>query len=50
MWKHYLSIATRVVNYGLVLLAFWFGIVESEYAHASFLLLLAMLGTNRFEE
>lgn len=46
MWKHYLSIVTQIVNVGLVLLAFYFGIFEKEYAHASFLLLLAMLNEN----
>lgn len=43
MWKRYFNIANQVVNIGLILFAFWFGIVMAEYAHASFLLLLAML-------
>ena len=43
MWKHYFNIFSAVVNAGLILLAFYFGIFEKEYAHASFLLLLAML-------
>ena len=43
MWKRYFNIFSTVVNVGLILLAFWYGIVDKEYAHASFLLLLAML-------
>lgn len=46
MWKKWFSTVTAVVNVGLILLAFWYGIVNSEYAHASFLLLLAMLNEN----
>lgn len=46
MWKHYFNLLSAVVNVGLVLLAFWYGIINAEYAHASFLLLLAMLNEN----
>lgn len=46
MWKNWFSILNAVVNVGLILLAFWYGIVNTEYAHASFLLLLAMLNEN----
>lgn len=46
MWKKWFSTVTAVVNIGLILLAFWYGIVNAEYAHASFLLLLAMLNEN----
>ena len=43
MWKDYFNILSQVVNVGLILLAFWYGIVNTEYAHASFLLLLALV-------
>jgi len=46
MWKEYFTIVSRAVNFGLILLAFWFGIVNAEYAHGSFLLLLALVNNN----
>lgn len=46
MWKKYFNILNVFVNVSLVLFALWYGIVDKDYAHASFLLLLVMLNEN----
>lgn len=43
MWKQYFDLFNAVVNVGLIALAFWVGIVQKDYSHASFLLLLVIL-------
>ena len=47
MWKRYFNILNSIVNVSLVLLAFYYGIFDKEYAHASFLLLLSILNKDK---
>lgn len=42
----YLKLFNAVVNLSLIVLALYFGLFKSEYDHASFLLLIAMINTD----
>jgi hypothetical protein len=42
----YFKLFSAIVNLSLIVLALYFGLFKNEYAHASFLLLIAMINTD----
>ena len=47
MWKSWFNILNSIINISLVAIAFYLGVFNQEYDHASFLLLLVVLNQNK---